>query len=217
MSQVTTATPPASPPKGWQQRIRDSRFGTVLVLAVTAAIVMVGAYLVQRPSSSSSSTASGDGAAAGTTATNVVAGNGAAPKIGSPAQDFRGTTIEGKQVSLSSLKGQSVWLTFGASWCAACVAEAPDIQAASEKFKAKGVVVLAISISEDSATVKDYADRVGLTYPMIADPQTTIASLYRVYGIPAHFFIDKAGVLHATKTGGLSTGQMDAALTELVR
>jgi cytochrome c biogenesis protein CcmG, thiol:disulfide interchange protein DsbE len=214
MSQVTTATPQASPPKGWQQRLRESRLGTVLVLAVTAALVTGGAYLVQRPTASSSSTASG-GAAGGTTATNVVAGDGPAPKIGAPAQGFSGTTIEGQQVSLSSYKGQSVWLTFGASWCAACVAEAPDIQAAYEKFKAKGVVVLAISISEDSATVKDYADRVGLTYPMIADPQTTIASLYRVYGIPAHFFIDKAGVLHATKTGGLSTGQMDAALTEL--
>jgi cytochrome c biogenesis protein CcmG, thiol:disulfide interchange protein DsbE len=213
MSQVTTATPQASPPKGWQQRIRESRFGTVLVLAVTAALVMVGAYLVQRPTAS----ATKGGAAGGTTATNVVAGDGPAPKIGSPAQDFTGTTTDGKQVSLSSYKGQSVWLTFGASWCAACVAEAPDIQAAYQKFKPKGVVVLAISISEDSPTVKDYANRVGLTFPMIADPDTAIASLYRVYGIPAHFFIDKAGVLHSTKTGGLSTGQMDAALTEIIR
>ena len=214
MSQVTTATPQASPAKGWQQRIRESRFGTVLVLAVTAAIVMVGAYLVQRPSASSTAKA---GAPGGTTATNVVAGNGAAPKIGSPAQDFTGTTTDGKQVSLSSYKGQSVWLTFGASWCAACVAEAPDIQAASEKFKAKGVVVLAISISEDSATVKDYATRVGLTFPMVADPDTTIASLYRVYGIPAHFFIDKAGVLRVVKTGGLSPEQMSTSLTEVSR
>jgi cytochrome c biogenesis protein CcmG, thiol:disulfide interchange protein DsbE len=212
MSQVTTAAPQASPPKGWQQRIRESRLGTVLVLAVTAAIVMVGAYLVQRPAANATT-----GVAGGTTATNVVAGDGPAPKIGSPAQDFSATTVDGKQVSLSSYKGQAVWLTFGASWCAACVAEAPDIEAAYQKFKAKGVVVLAISISEDSATVKDYANRVGLTFPMIADPDTTIASLYRVYGIPAHFFIDKAGVLHSTKTGGLSTGQMDAALTEVIR
>ena len=65
--------------------------------------------------------------------------------------------------------------------------------------------------------MKDYANRVGLTFPMIADPDTTIASLYRVYGIPAHFFIDRAGVLHSTKTGGLSTEQMDTALTELSR
>jgi cytochrome c biogenesis protein CcmG, thiol:disulfide interchange protein DsbE len=214
MSQMTTDSPPVSPPKGWQQRIRESRLGTVLVLAVTAAIVMGGAYLVDRPKTA---TATATTAANGTTATNVVAGDGPAPKIGSPAQDFTATTVDGKQVSLSSYKGQSVWLTFGASWCAACVSEAPDIQSSYQKFKAKGVVVLGIFISEDSATVKDYADRVGLTYPKVADPDSSIASEYRVYGIPAHFFIDKSGVLRSTKTGGLSTEQMDTALTEISR
>src|SRR5665811_2625696 len=96
-------------------------------------------------------------------------------------------------------KGHPVWLTFGATWCAACKAEAPDIQVASKKFEAKGVVVLSIWIREDSTTAKDYADRAGLTFPKIADPDTRIASAYRVYGIPAHFFIDKAGILRVTK------------------
>ena len=223
MSQVTTDSPlagppdsqPASPPKGWQQRIRESRYGTLLVLAVTAVIVIGGAYMVGRPSPTKSSTTT---AAGGTTATNVVAGDSPAPKIGSPAQDFTATTTDGKQVSLSSYKGKSaVWLTFGASWCAACVAEAPDIQSASAKFAPKGVVVLAIFISEDSPTVKDYADRVGLTYPKVADPSSTIASEYRVYGIPAHFFIDKAGILRSTKTGGLGAEQIDTSLTEISR
>jgi cytochrome c biogenesis protein CcmG/thiol:disulfide interchange protein DsbE len=208
MSQVTTAGPQVSPPKGWQQRLRESRLGTVLVLAVTAAIVMGGVYLVDRPSA----------AAAGVTAVKLTgSGNGAAPKIGSAAQDFTATTVDGKQVSLSSYKGHPVWLTFGASWCAACVAEAPDIQAAYAKNQAKGVVVLSISISEDSATVKEYGDRVGLTYPKIADPDTRIASAYRVFGIPAHFFIDSSGVLRSIKTGGLSPEQMDAAIKGISR
>ena len=214
MSQVTTDRPPVSPPKGWQQRIRESRFGTVLVLAVTAALVMGGAYLVGRPSTATTTAADGT---TGTTATNVVAGDGPAPKIGSPAPDFTATTVDGKQVSMSSYKGQSVWLTFGASWCAACVSEAPDIQSSYEKFKAKGAVVLAIFINEDAGTVKDYATRVGLTFAKVADPNSDIASEYRAYGIPAHYFIDKAGVLRSIKTGALSTEQMDTALTEISR
>jgi peroxiredoxin len=202
MSEVTTV----NRPKGWQQRIRESRLGTLLVLAVTAAVVMVGAYMVGRPAP----------AAAGVQAVQLTgAGDGAPPKIGTPAQDFTGTTVDGQKVSLSSYKGHAVWLTFGASWCAACKAEAPDIEAAYQKFKARGVVVLSVSISEDSATVKDYGDRIGLTFPKIADPDTRIASAYRVSGIPAHFFIDASGVLSSVKTGGMSPGQMDAALTEV--
>lgn len=106
-------------------------------------------------------------------------------------------------------------LTFGASWCAACVAEAPDIEAAYQKFKAQGVVELSISISENSATVRAYVARVGLTYPQIADPDTRIASAYRVYGIPAHFFIDASGILREIRTGGQSPAQMDTALTAI--
>ena len=204
MSPVTTV----GVPRSWQQRIRESRLGTLLVLVVTAAIVMGGAYLVDRPAA----------AQAGTTAVKLTGtGGGAAPKIGSPAPDFTATTVGGKQVSLSSYKGQPVWLTFGASWCAACVAEAPDIEFTYQKFKAKGIVVLAVSISEDSATVKDYATRVGLTFPMVADPDTRIASVYGVYGIPAHFFIDKSGILRSVKTGDLSRDQMAAAIADISR
>jgi cytochrome c biogenesis protein CcmG, thiol:disulfide interchange protein DsbE len=200
--------PTVAKPKTWQQRLRESRRGTLTVLAVTAALVIGLAYLVERPTA----TAAGLQAIALTGPTA-----GAPPKLGSLAQDFTGATVDGKKVSLSGYKGHPVWLTFGASWCAACVAEAPDIQAASEKFKARGVVVLAIFIREDATTVRDYANRVGLTYPKVADPDTRIASAYRVYGIPAHFFIDKSGILRSIKTGGLSPEQMDAALTEISR
>jgi cytochrome c biogenesis protein CcmG/thiol:disulfide interchange protein DsbE len=202
MSQVTTV----AKPKGWQQRVRESRFGTVLVLAVTAALVMVGTYLVNKPSA----------ARAGVSAVDVKAGSGPAPKVGAPAPDFTVTTTDGKQVSLSSFKGKAVWLSFGASWCAACVAEVPDVQAASEKFKAD-VVVLAIFINEDTSTVRDYATRVGVTFPIAADPDSRIAGEYRVYGIPAHFFIDKAGILRATKSGGMSPEQMAASVGDISR
>jgi len=192
-------------PKGLRERVGQSRLGTVLVLAVTAAIVTGGAYLVDRPAAAS----------AGVSAVDVGSGDGPAPKAGSPAHDFTATTVDGKKVSLSSYKDHPVWLTFGASWCAACQAEAPDIEAAYQKAKAQGVVVLAVSISEDSATVLEYGNRIGLTFPQIADPDTRIASAYRVNGIPAHFFIDRTGVLRSTRTGGLSPENMDKALKEI--
>ena len=82
MSEVTTV----SRPKGWQERIRDSRLGTILVLAVTAAVVMGGAYLVDRPAA----------AEPGVQAVELSGpGGGAPPKIGSPAQDFAATTVDG--------------------------------------------------------------------------------------------------------------------------
>jgi cytochrome c biogenesis protein CcmG, thiol:disulfide interchange protein DsbE len=202
MSTVTKV----SPTKGWQQRVRESRFGTLLVLAVTAVLVMGGAYLVDRPA-----------AADGVTKIDVGQGKGPAPEVGKPAQDFTARTVDGKTVTLSSFKGQPVWLTFGATWCAPCQAEAPDIQAAYAKYKGDRLEILSVSISEDPATVLDYGQRIGLTFPQIADPNTTIASAYRVGGIPSHFFIDKAGNLHSMRSGGMSPEQMDTAVKNTIR
>ncbi len=203
MSTETTVVPP----KNVRQRIGQSRLGTLLVLAVTAAVVMGGVYLVNGPTDTK----------AGVSAVNLGSSDSPPPVIGKAAQDFSATTVDGKKVSLSSYKGKSVWLTFGASWCGDCQAEAPDIEAAYKKHLAEGVVVLAISINESSEAALDYGKRIGLTYPQIADTTEAIGAAYRVNGIPAHFFIDKSGILRATKVGGLSPEKMDAALKEISR
>lgn len=77
--------------------------------------------------------------------------------------------------------------------------------------------VLAVFVSEHTTTVADYAGRVGLTYPQVADPDTRIASAYRILGIPSHYFIDRTGVLRQVKIGTLDPAGMDAALGDIQR
>jgi cytochrome c biogenesis protein CcmG, thiol:disulfide interchange protein DsbE len=203
---MTTPVSTVEKPKGTRPKVGQSRLGTLVVLAVTAAIVMGGAYLLERPKS-------------GVTSIEVGSSSSAAPKVGHAAMDFTATTVDGKKVSLSSFKGQPVWLTFGAIWCADCQAEAPDIEAAYKKHQAEKVVVLSVAIeqSEDTASIVDYGKRAGLTFPQIWDSSNTIASAYRVDGIPAHFFIDASGILRSSKVGLLSPEKMEAALKEINR
>jgi cytochrome c biogenesis protein CcmG/thiol:disulfide interchange protein DsbE len=193
----------------WLRRTRESRLGTLVVLVVTGLVVWAGTYALSRPQEASASSA--------VSSVTLTGAEGAAPVVGRPAPDFRATTTDGREISLASLRGHPVWLTFGASWCAACRSEAPDIQAAYQRAEASGAVVVEVFISEDSATVRDYGARVGLTYPKVADPDTLIASQYRVLGIPAHFFVDATGVLRAVKAGSLTPERMDAALAGVAR
>lgn len=196
----------ADGPRGdWRDRTRRSRSGTLLVMGVTAAIIFGVAYLVNRPDASGSSLTA-------VTLSGPTAGK--PPRVGEPAPDFTAKTVDGDTVRLSAYRGKSVWLTFGASWCQPCRAENPDIQATYRTMRAQGLVVLGVFISEDAGTVRDYARRVGLTYPKIADPDTRLASAYRILGIPSHFFIDGAGVLRVMKIGTLDTAAMEAALAE---
>ncbi|HOC14375.1 TlpA family protein disulfide reductase [Propioniciclava tarda] len=199
-------------PAGARERIRSSKLGTLVVLLITAAVVAGGVWLVNQGNAKN--------AAAQTAGGTVVKMPGiskvAPPEVGKPAQDFTITTYDGKSVSLSGLKGKAVWVTFGASWCSGCQAEVPDINAAAKAFESKGVVVLGVNISEDNAAVKAYAQRIGLMYPIGADPESAIADDYAVSAIPSHFFIDANGVVRDIRLGALSPSMMESILNKLV-
>jgi peroxiredoxin len=181
------------------------RVRTIAIMAVTAVAILIAAVLTNRPASGS-----------GVTLVDLAGiPSGPAPIVGQTAPDFGTTTVDGTPVRLSDLKGSVVWLTFGASWCQPCRAENPDIKAAYETFKARGVVVVQIYINEDAASVADYAGRIGLAYPKVADTDDQLSSNYRILGIPAHFFIDRDGVLRQLRVGTLDAATMETILTEL--
>ncbi len=184
-------------------RAGQSRSATLGIMGVTAAIIAALAFMANQPSA---------GADGFTSVTLSGGASGEPPTVGEAAPDLLATTVDEKTVRLSDLKGKPVWLTFGASWCQPCRAENPDIQAMSEEFADSDLIVLAIFIAEDASAVRDYADRVGLTYRKVADPDTRIASDYRIMGIPSHYFIDRSGVLRLMKIGGLDPAVMEAAL-----
>jgi len=182
---------------------RQSRVRTLAIMAVTAVVIAAVAFVVNQPNT----------AAGGVTSVTLTGeATGDAPTVGLPAPDFQASTVDGRTVRLSDFKGQPVWLTFGASWCQPCRAENPDINAVYERERASGLVVVAIFMQEDAGAVRDYADRVGLTYEKIADPTTAIASQYRILGIPSHFFIDTDGVLREMKIGALDQAGMERAI-----
>lgn len=176
-----------------------------MVMGVTAAVILAVSYVANRP-------ASGGGLSS-----VVLSGvaKGPAPEVGRPAPNFTATTIEGARVTLSSLRGHPVWLTFGASWCQSCRAENPDVEAAYAKYRGQGLKVLQIFIEDSKSDIEEYAQRTGLTYPKVNDSGGQIASSYRIVGIPSHFFIDSSGVLREIRISSLDPSMMDEELAQI--
>lgn len=199
----TRITAPAQSGRGDSNPRHRAR--TLLVMAATAGLILVAAILTNRPA-----------AVAGVTLVDLAGvPTGPAPIVGQTAPDFSATTVDGTAVRLSELRGKVVWLTFGASWCQPCRSENPDIKATSEAFADRGVVVVQVYINEDASSVADYASRLGLGYAKIADTTDSIASNYRILGIPAHFFIDRDGVLREMRVGTLDAARMQTILAGL--
>jgi peroxiredoxin len=179
------------------------RLQTIVVLAITAILIGAGAWFVEGQGSDGFTEIQLEGAAR-------------AVRVGDTAPAFTTTAIDGTTVSLADYAGTPLWLTFGASWCADCRAEAPDIQATWERYRAEGLTVLWVAIQEDATAAKTYAERAGLTFPTVADPRTQIARQYGLFGTPTHYFIDRDGTVQDIRLGGLQAPDMDALVAALM-
>lgn len=193
---VEEAPAPAPAPR---RRLRDSPVGTVAVIVVVGLLVVLGVWLVDGGGPDAAAEPE-PGSSGGVSAVELTSTEGVAPEEGQPAPDFTTFALDGSDVILSEMQGKPVWLVFGATWCANCRAETPDIQTVQEAY-GDDVEIVAVYVGETISTVGDYADRLGLTYRQVADSYTDIGSAYRVLGLPTHVFVDADGVVSAIDVG----------------
>lgn len=129
-----------------------------------------------------------------------------APELTGTADD--GTTIEltdleGKPIRLADLRGRAVWINFWASWCPPCQFETPTIRAIDQRYRDRGLVIVAIQVQQTVEDGRTYADRYGLEYRIGADVTGAIFHAYKVFALPTQFFIDPTGVVRKIVNGPL--------------
>lgn len=115
--------------------------------------------------------------------------------------EFNGRTVDGRTVSLASLRGKVVVLNFWATWCQECRPEMPMFERLHREFAAQGLMVLGINAREGTEAVRAYAKELGLTFPLILDSKGEINGTYGVIGLPTTFLIDRNGQAVALAVG----------------
>mgnify|MGYP003188927272 CR=1 FL=1 len=102
-------------------------------------------------------------------------------RIGEIAPDFTITLTDGKQVTLSSLRGKVVMLQFTASWCGVCRKEMPFIEKVLAFAKSTGVTY-SLGLDPGADIFAKYALRdAGITRNVLIDREGKIVKLTRLY------------------------------------
>ncbi len=159
-------------------------------------------------------------------ARNSFLGNGAREELasrkatqpGAVAPDFTLNDLEGKPVTLSSLRGQYVIVDFWASWCKPCRAGMPAMKDLYKKYHAKGLEI--IGVSDDTnhdawkqAVAQDQTPWIHVVdeFPEENKP-SRVGRLYGVHYIPSYFLLDKEGKV----IGKMEHEELAAKLAELL-
>jgi len=115
---------------------------------------------------------------------------------GYPAPAFSLPVLGGDEsLSLESLRGKVVLLNFWATWCKPCEDEMPAMESLYRAIGSQGFELVAVSVDDDRQRVEEFTARMGLTFPVLFDPEKRVSGAYQSYRFPESYLIDRAGVL----------------------
>jgi len=105
-----------------------------------------------------------------------------------PAPDFTLPAVGSEDIvknghrQLQELKGRAVVLYFyPKDDTPGCTKEACSFRDANHEMQKRGVVVLGVS-TDSVNSHKKFAEKYGLSFPLLSDTETTVSQLYGVYG-----------------------------------
>lgn len=127
------------------------------------------------------------------------------------ARQLRG--LDGRMMTVGSLRGEIVVVNFWATWCKPCKREMPLLDALNARMRGKGRVV-AVSIDRDRRRVAAYVAENGLHLPVFVDGPDGLASTLDLEYLPYTMVLDADG--EVVFAGPVPSGEPWTEFTALV-
>lgn len=132
------------------------------------------------------------------------------------AQDFSVTTLDGKTLKLSDLRGKVVVLNVWASWCIPCREEAGELNRSYDLYKGRDVAFVGIAFNDDPVPMRQFVDQYKVTYPVALDPEGRISIGLGITGVPETYLIDPQGNLTQKFVGPITAKQLNGLLAPML-
>jgi peroxiredoxin len=111
------------------------------------------------------------------------------------APDFSLKNLNGTDVGIKDYRGKIVFLNFWATWCPPCREEMPSMERLHNRFRDRGLVILAIDVMESEKKVKAFKEEFELNFPILLDSDGRVGLNYAVRSIPTTYFVGRDGHL----------------------
>ena len=138
------------------------------------------------------------------------------PLLGKPAASFDLPRVDAPgTLSSDSLRGRVYVINFWASWCVPCRKETSALEGFYERWKPQGVELIGVSYSDPPGPALAFRAQYGGTWPLVNDPNLSVALSYGVAGVPETFVIDEKGIIRAKLIGAVGPTTLDGVLERI--
>lgn len=144
----------------------------------------------------------------------------AAESAATPAGlDFSFSDLSGATHTLSEVRGRTTLLEFWASWCVPCRKGFPFLNRLQERHGPAGLKVVAVTLEEDEAAVREFVSDHPGEFLVGRDPSGHAGELYQVAAMPTSILLDRGGRVMARFEGGTDSVHKDieVALDKVMR
>jgi len=129
--------------------------------------------------------------------------------------DLKYTSVDGKQIDLSTMRGKVVLVDFWATWCPPCRGEVPNVVAAYNKYHDKGFEIVGVSLDQNKDDLLSFTKENGMVWPQYFDGKgwdNDVSKSFGINSIPAMWLVGKDGKLLTTNARDDLDGQVAKAL-----
>jgi peroxiredoxin len=121
--------------------------------------------------------------------------------VGKEAPDFVLKGMDGRNLRLSEFRGQVVLVNFWARWAGDSRQEMPALDRINTTYHRAGLMVLGVSVDEDSRRAREFADAMKVGYPILFDTSSSIGRDYLLQKMPMTILVDRSGVVRYANVG----------------
>jgi peroxiredoxin len=137
-------------------------------------------------------------------------------QVDRPAPELDVKLLNGKTLKAKDLRGKVVVNVIWATWSPAARMELREVQRIYRELRDKGLEIVALSIDENPADVREYLRKRDYTFPVAMRSDAFFDHYGRVSTTPMFYIVDRQGTLKHRLAGTVGPEKLEAMLKPLL-